>query len=59
LCCFGNLKEGDNWDDTGMDGDIKLDTEDIRWGSMDWITLAEERDRLWALVNMVMNHQVP
>jgi len=26
---------------------------------MDWINLAEDRDRWWALVNAVMNLQVP
>ena len=28
-------------------------------GSMDWIDLAQDRDRLWALVNAVMNLGVP
>jgi hypothetical protein len=28
-------------------------------GGMDWIDLAEDRDRWWALVNKVMNFQVP
>jgi hypothetical protein len=28
------------------------------WG-MDWIKLAQDRDRWWALVNVVMNLQVP
>jgi hypothetical protein len=26
---------------------------------MDWIELAQDRDRWWALVNVVMNLQVP
>jgi hypothetical protein len=26
---------------------------------MDWIDLAQERDRRWAVVNAVMNLQVP
>jgi hypothetical protein len=29
------------------------------WGGMDWIELAHDRDRWWALVNAVMNLQVP
>ena len=28
------------------------------WG-MDWIKLAQDRDRWWVLVNAVMNLQVP
>ena len=26
---------------------------------MDWMDLAQDRDKLWAVVNMVMNLQVP
>ena len=28
-------------------------------GGMDWIDLAQNRDRWWALVNAVMNLEVP
>ena len=28
-------------------------------GGVDWLELAKDRDRWWALVNVVMNLQVP
>jgi hypothetical protein len=40
------------WDDN-----IKMGLWEIGFGSMDWINLAQER--WWALVNMVLNLQVP
>jgi hypothetical protein len=32
---------------------------EIGWDDMDWIYLAQNRDQWWALVNTVMNLQVP
>jgi hypothetical protein len=37
----------------------KLDLREIRWGSMDWTTLAQDKDQWRALVNTVMNSLVP
>jgi hypothetical protein len=31
----------------------------FRYGGMDWIELAPDRDRWWALVNVVMNLWIP
>jgi hypothetical protein len=39
--------------------DIKMDFKDVGWGGMDWIDVAQDRDRWWALVNVVMNLRVP
>jgi len=36
-----------------------MDSQEIGWGGMDWIDLAQDRDRCWALVNAVMNFWVP
>jgi hypothetical protein len=38
---------------------IKLDFREIGWGGMDWIDLAQDRDQLKALVNMVMKIWIP
>jgi hypothetical protein len=37
---------------------IKMDLREIGRGSVDWIQLAQDRDRWQALVNMVMNLRV-
>jgi hypothetical protein len=34
---------------------IKVDLEDIGWGNMDWIDVAQDRDQCMACVNTVMN----
>jgi hypothetical protein len=38
---------------------IKMDLVEIGWGGVDWIGLAEDRNRWRALVNSVMNLRVP
>jgi len=42
------------WEDN-----IKMDLQEVRCGVMDWIELAQSRGRWQALVNAVMNLQVP
>jgi hypothetical protein len=36
-----------------------MDLREIGWGGMDWIDVAQDRDRWRALVNTVMKLRVP
>jgi hypothetical protein len=58
---WGNLWERDHWGDPGVDGRIILRWifRDVGYGGMDWIELAQDRDRWRAFVNAVMNLGVP
>jgi hypothetical protein len=38
---------------------IKMDLLEMGWGSVDWIGLAQDRDKWRDLVNAVMNLRVP
>jgi hypothetical protein len=38
---------------------IKINLREIRWGGMDWIDPAQDRDQWMALVNTGMNLWVP
>jgi hypothetical protein len=42
------------WEDN-----IKVDLQEVGRGGMDWIGLAQDRERWRSLVNVVMNLQVP
>jgi len=59
---FGGKLEGERplgrprrrWEDN-----IKMDLQEVKCGGLDWIELAQDRDRWRALVNVVMNLRVP
>jgi hypothetical protein len=38
---------------------IRMDLVEVGWGDVDWIGLAQDRDRRGALVNSVLNLRVP
>jgi hypothetical protein len=38
---------------------IKMDFREIGWDGVDWIDMAQDRDQWRALVNTVLNLQVP
>jgi hypothetical protein len=42
------------WEDS-----LKMDVQEVKWGGIDRIDLAQDRDGWWALVNAVMNLRVP
>jgi hypothetical protein len=59
---FGGKPEGKRqlgspmhrWEDN-----IKMDLQEMGWGGIDWIDVAQDSDRCRALVNAVINFWVP
>jgi hypothetical protein len=54
------MTERDNLEDLGVDGEhtIKVGLQEVGWGGVDWIDLAQDRDRWRAVVNAVMKLRV-
>jgi hypothetical protein len=42
-----------------VDNSIRMDLGEVGWGDVDWIGLAQDRNRWRALVNSVLNLRVP
>jgi hypothetical protein len=38
---------------------IRADLGEVRWGAVDWIDLAKDRNKWRAVVNSVLNLRVP
>jgi len=43
----------------GREKNIKMNLQEVEWEDIDWIDLAQDRDRRRALVNAVMNLRLP
>jgi hypothetical protein len=58
---WGNLREKDHLEDPGLEGRIILRWIFGKWDvrGMDWIDVAQDRNRCRALVNSVMNLRIP
>jgi len=57
---WGNLRQRDHLEDLDADGRIILRWIFRKWDvGHDWIDLAQDTDRWWALVNAIMNLGVP
>jgi hypothetical protein len=54
---WSGLKERDRLENLGFVGRkiLKRSLQDLGWGGKNWIALAQDKDRWWALVNAVMN----
>jgi len=42
-----------------LEDNIKRYLQEVGCGGVDWIELAQDRDRRWELVNLIMNLRVP
>jgi hypothetical protein len=49
---LGRLRH--RWEDN-----IKVNLREVEWGSMEWIYLAQDKDRWRAIAKAVINLQVP
>jgi hypothetical protein len=53
------LKRKDHSEELCVEEDeVRMDLREIGWGGLDWIHLAQDRDKWRAVVNTVMNLRV-
>jgi hypothetical protein len=57
---WGNLRERDHWGGPRhrWEDNIRMDLQELGCRGVDWIGLAQDRDRWQAIVNAVMNFRV-
>jgi hypothetical protein len=61
-CSWESQREGGHWEDQDLCGwldSIRMDFVEVGWDDVDWIGLAQHRDKWRVLVNAVMNLRVP
>jgi len=60
---WGNRRERDHWGEgrprRRWVDNIRMDLQEVGCGYVDWIGLAQDRDRWRTLVSAVMNFRVP
>jgi len=58
---WGDLRERHHWGRPKhrWEDNIKMDLQEVGCGGMDWIELAQDRDRWRVLVNALINIRVP
>jgi hypothetical protein len=42
-----------------MEDNIKMDLQEVGWGGVDWMDMAQDRDRWLAILNAAMNLRFP
>ena len=54
---FGDLRETGHLGELGIDWRVntEMDIQELEWGDMDWIDLAQDGDKYQALANAVTN----
>jgi len=46
-------RRGPVWEDT-----IKMELKEIEWNGEEWVSLFQDRDKIWAVRNIVINLRI-